>query len=519
MAISNRNVLSYTNQEYQSLLDEIMATKRELMPEYTDDTDTDFGNLLLTYNAMLADVLSNKLDYSVNEAIPMLAETIKAMYKHCKWIGYKPESNKAAVTTFELLITNNGEHQTIEKGSQVTMADMVNDSYVIFEIDENVDCTAPDGVEIDENYRVVCRGIQGESVTEELGVSDGKEDQTFFITNYPYVEGSLEIEVINISGRRERYHVNINNSFVYTKPDDKIIVIECVDAFTIKVKFGDGYNGVIPEEGASIIAHYRIGGGQIGNRPAGVINVPLFDMPENFISITNVTDAVGGEDMFNVSAIKRMIEKGRHRTIYSLMRYQDYENFLDKPERREYIGAFKVCRDNIEITRKFRPIGIYLKPRVPKESFVFPDDKKQTLLDELNQYKLIDDEINIYDVTPVYVKVHCRCKSDGLTVVGTLLNSIIYAIYEYIENMPIAGDDEIRNDFVGLYADDIRSVVREVEGVKRFVSLDVMDLKYPDNILLYRKEPVNDEVFDMTLARGQKLVIENIDTDISVELV
>ena len=519
MAISDRNILSYTNQEYQSFLNEIMDTKHELMPEYTDDTDTDFGNLILTYVAMIADVLSNKLDYSVNEAIPMLTETIKAMYKHCKWIGYKPESNKAAITTFEITITNNGESQTVAKGSQVTMQDMVNNSYVIYEIDENVDCTAPDGVALDENYTVICRGVQGESITEELGVSNGKEDQFFYITNYPYVEGSLEIEVKNISGRSEFYRVNMNNSFVYTKPEDKIIVIECIDAFTLKVQFGDGYNGVIPEEGATIIAHYKIGGGVIGNRPVGVINVPLFEMPDNFVSITNITEARGGEDMFNVSAIKKMIEKGRHRIIYSLMRYQDYENFLDKPERREYIGAFKVCRDNIEITRKFRPIGIYLKPRYPKESFIFPEDKKQALLAEMNQYKLIDDKINIYDVTPVYVKVKCSCKSDGLTVVDTLLNAIVYAIYEYIEGLPIAGDDEIRNDFVGLYGDDVRSIVREVEGVKRFVSLDVMDLKYPDNIVLYRKEPINDEVFDMTLARGQKLVIENIDTDISVELV
>ena len=174
MAISDKNVLSYTSQDYQSALEEIMKTKKILMPEYTDDTDTDFGNLILTFCAMLFDILSNKLDYSVNEAIPMLSETIKAMYKHCKWIGYKPQSNKAASAMFEVTIINVGETQTLQKGSQITMPYMVNNSYVIYEVAETVDCTAPEGTEKEETYKVQFLGIQGESVTEELGVSDRK---------------------------------------------------------------------------------------------------------------------------------------------------------------------------------------------------------------------------------------------------------------------------------------------------------------------------------------------------------
>ena len=52
MAISDKNIIQYTSQDYETALKEIMATKHSLMPEYTDDTDTDFGNLILTYCAM-----------------------------------------------------------------------------------------------------------------------------------------------------------------------------------------------------------------------------------------------------------------------------------------------------------------------------------------------------------------------------------------------------------------------------------------------------------------------------------
>lgn len=516
MSISDKNVLSYTSQDYISALEEIKATKKDLMPEYTDDTDTDFGNLILTYCAMLFDILSNKLDYSVNEAIPMLCDTIKAMYKHCKWIGYKPKSNQASSTIFEITIVNNGEVQYITQGSKVTMPYMVNNSYVIFEIAEDVDCTAPEGIELNEQYTVRCLGIQGESVQEELGVSDGKEDQSFVITYYPYVEGSLEVEVKFTDGHSEFYSVNENNSFVSTSKDDKVIVLEQVDSTLVNVKFGDGYNGKIPEVGTTIIAHYRIGGGYIGNRPANSINVPMFDMPANFISITNVTEAKGGQDAENVDSIKKTIEKGQHKIIYSLMRLQDFNNFLSKPVRQQYIEKFKVCKDVMDPIRKFRPIAIYIKP---KGSFVVSEEYKQQLLSEMEEYKLIDDEYRIYNVTPIYVKLKVQVKSDGLTIEEQLENAIAYALKEYIEDLDIGDDDIVQNDFVGLYADDIRNEVRGIEGVKRFISMDILNTKYSNAPSLFSKTELSTDVYDMVLNRGQKFAIENIETDIDVEFV
>ena len=77
--VTDNNVLSLTNQDYDSIMLEILKTRREIMPEYTDETDTDFGNLILSYVGMLFDILSWKVDFSVNEAIPLLAKTKKAI--------------------------------------------------------------------------------------------------------------------------------------------------------------------------------------------------------------------------------------------------------------------------------------------------------------------------------------------------------------------------------------------------------------------------------------------------------
>ena len=75
--VTDNNVLSLTNQDYDSIMLEILKTRREIMPEYTDETDTDFGNLILSYVGMLFDILSWKVDFFVNEAIPFFAKTKK----------------------------------------------------------------------------------------------------------------------------------------------------------------------------------------------------------------------------------------------------------------------------------------------------------------------------------------------------------------------------------------------------------------------------------------------------------
>lgn len=516
MAISGRNILSYTNQDYDSILAEIMETKHELMPQYTDDTDTDFGNLILTYMAMLFDILSNKLDYSVNEAIPMLCETMKAMYKHCKWIGYRPVMNRAATATFEVVIVNNLEIQSITKGSQITMEDMVDGEYVVYEVSEDVDCTAPDGVAEGEQYTVQFDCIQGETVEEEIGVSDGSEDQQFYLNNNPYIEGSLEIEVVMGDDDSEFYKMNENNSFVGVGPNDKIIVL-VIDSDGMQIRFGDGINGKIPDDGSSIVAHYRVGGGTIGNRSAGVINYALFEMPDNFISIQNITEAQGGEDAEDVDEIKDKIESGQYRKIYSLMRQSDFESFLSKPQRMLYIEKFKVCKDAVDPLVNHVPIAFYIKM---KDSWELPQSFVDQLSAEMEEYRLIDDVYNFYPVTCVNIEVSITIKSDGLTNEDDIESEVIYTIQDYIKSLKIGGTDTRLDDFVGLYGDDIRSVVREIEGVRRFISLNKLDVKANSSHLhLYSKDEVSENVYDMVLNKGQMFNIEDIDNDVIVEFV
>lgn len=508
MEISEDNILRFINADYETILSEIEITKSELMPEWTDDSDTDFGNLILTYVAMLADILSWKIDYSINECIPMLSKTIKAMYEHCKWIGYKPTSNKAAVATFQITLTNNKKPLSIPKGFKVTMENMVDGDYVIYELDSSVDCTAPSELEEGETYTVECTGTQGESVSEMIGISDGLVDQEFFITFSPYIEGSLKVEAYDSEKDiSEYYKLNLNNSFVGAESNEPVIVIEQVDSVLIKVKFGDGYNGKIPQNGIQLIAHYRIGGGKVGNRPANVINVAVDEFPENVISITNITEAEGGEDAQNVNEIKEAIKNGAGEIVYTLMREVDYKNFLNKHSE---IEKYAVCKSPANSSLTNSCIWIYIKPY---NSFAFDSSYKSELMEEIDTFKCLTDIIEIKDCEIVNVVIGVEFMTDGLTDEKSLKNSAIYAIKKYIELLKVGSNDY--NNKVGLYAENIKDEIKKIPGlIGRTVKITRLNVKSEEEN--GSDETTTGLINDIILTMGQVFNIENYETDIEI---
>lgn len=500
----SKNLLNYAGQDLKSIIKGIEQSREVLLPEYTDKSDTDFGNFLLKYVAMIADVLSWKIDYNINEAIPATAVTMRAMYKHCKWKGYNPRSNQAATTKFKIKIMNNGQVVHLPKGFKVTMESKVDGDYLKYEFDESISFNPADypNSKMGDMFEFIVGGTQGETVSETIGYSTGGEDQIYYIHMSPYIEGSLEIEAYNPKTMRSVFFTeNENRSFVGTAPTDRIIVMEIVDTSLIKIKFGDGINGAIPDEGCQLIARYRIGGGVIGNRPVGVINTFFDDVPSNVMSVENIEEASGGVNAETVAEIKKAMEKNRDKIIYSLMQKTDFENFL--ANRSDVIERFMVCQDVLEPERLFRPIAVFIKPY--RKQF-FDQEYKDALLAEMNRIRLVDDWINIYDCVFTKFHIHINITADPMYVNVGIETSIKYKISDYLDHMAIGE----RDGSTILYIDDIRNVVRSVEGVARFIA----------TVEFCNKDDVGKGIAeDRVLTWGEILYIEDIQKDIVVEFV
>lgn len=269
------------------------------------------------------------------------------------------------------------------------------------------------------------------------------------------------------------------------------------------MKFGDGINGAIPEEGCQLIAHYRIGGGTIGNRPVGVINTFLDNQPSNVLSVMNIEEASGGVDAETVAEIKKAIEKNRDKIIYSLMQRTDYENFL--ANRSDVIERFLVCQDRKDPVRLHRPIAIHIKPW--RKQF-FDAEYKDALLQEMKRICLVDEEINIYDCTFTKFFIHVNVMADPLYVMAGIESAIKYAINDFINHLSIGTRE--RDGLTYLYVDDVRNVVRQVEGVSRFIATAEFCNKSD------KGKGISE---DRVLEWGEVIYLEDVEKDVVVEFV
>ena len=109
--------------------------------------------------------------------------------------------------------------------------------------------------------------VAGTKVDEGVGLSDGTADQRFILPSSPVCLGVGGSESIKIFVNGDEYFAR--ESFIGTEPTDFVFVYRFLSTQEVIIQFGDGVNGRIPPAQGTIVASYRINGGEETNR-AGV---------------------------------------------------------------------------------------------------------------------------------------------------------------------------------------------------------------------------------------------------------
>lgn len=119
---------------------------------------------------------------------------------------------------------------------------------------------------------LLVKSVQGQTVADApLGSSNGAENQEYFLTFKPLIDGTLKVEVDDGAGF-EQYSSREN--FLNSTSISKDYVAETDATDNTKVQFGDGRQGKIPNPGVdNIRAVYRIGADQDGNVGASTVTV------------------------------------------------------------------------------------------------------------------------------------------------------------------------------------------------------------------------------------------------------
>ncbi len=438
----------YTDKDHEAIVEDcISRIKQVYSSEYWNDFEEDnTGRMLVEAFAYIADLLLFYLDRQANETYLPTATERQNLINMCKLVGYTPKSAKSAQALIKVSIDKAHDKDiTLPINSQ-----LMTNSGLTFETLSNCVITAG------ELFSTV-EAQEGETFNELLGTSDGDINQEFMLLR----SGVVEIQSVSVDGVLWSYV----DSFANQQPNAKVFTAE-IDAWRRgKIFFGNGVTGLIPEEGETIRAVYRIGGGIAGNvAPNTIINVRNIAQDTIgqtvSIKITNEDWASGGAEPESVESIKlwapRYFET-QNRCVTQL----DYETFAVK-----FDGIAKARAVVREQTGEANVVRLYVLTYGESENTIAFANQvvKDNLLAYLNQYKMITDWLEIEDGS-------CReVNFSGAVIVsnGFSLDTVLTNIKQALTNLMKI---ETREMGEALRISDVYAAIDNIEGVI-YVELD-----------------------------------------------
>lgn len=303
--------IDYTNKDYDSLRRAMLNLARYRLPEWTDQTASDMGVLMVDLFAYMGDVILYYQDRIANENFLHTAVERRSLMHLLRLIGYElrpPVSAGADMLLTFQLPSAGSTVVTIPKGTQFRST-VPADAPQTFEYlgpDLTIDL-ASDQVQPGSPGQVCYSGLpvwHSLSIpTEVISSSTGEPNQSFALSKTPVILDTLIVEVDEGAGwvkwnRRESllYNLTRDGRVTLSSPDARDYYVQYNENGEAFVIFGDGVYGRRPPVGTSNIrATYSVGGGVIGNVPSGSITEAVTSIA-NLDLVTNPKAAAGGED-------------------------------------------------------------------------------------------------------------------------------------------------------------------------------------------------------------------------------
>jgi hypothetical protein len=312
--MSLKPAIDYTNKDYASLRRAMLELARYRLPEWTDQSANDLGVLMVDLFAYMGDIILYYQDRIASESFLDTATERRSVLYLLRLIGYELKSPRPASADLRLtfnppaagassLITiprsaqfatkaaNGVAPQTFEYQLPALEIDLANPSKVR---------TTAEGLKVYESLSVTHQRLVP---TETLGSSTGEPNQSFALSQKPVIPDSVVLEINEGAAfvpwnQRDNllYHSTNQGRVELSTPESRDYYVQFDENDVAWVTFGDGLYGFIPPTGTNNIrASYRVGGGAIGNVPAGAISEAKTTI-RLLKSVTNPAPAAGGTD-------------------------------------------------------------------------------------------------------------------------------------------------------------------------------------------------------------------------------
>lgn len=448
--------IDYVTKDYEGFRQLMLDLIPQYTPEWTDTSQSDFGVVLIELLAIGLDILSYYQDKYFNESFLVTAKTRKAVINRCKLLGYELAHQTPAIHKIEFTKEKSFLDDTIviPKGTKIG-TNATEGAQVVFELLEE-DVILPAGVSTATSY-----ATHGITITDNiLGTSDGTEFQSFKLA-YPDVLKDT-LQVVTIENGREVAWERVRD-FLSSEQGDRHYTISTNEANEMFIQFGNGLSGRIPTKDTVIKAHYRVGGGTIGNVGLNTIN-SFVDEEYAGVTFKNTELYLRGEDVEDIEHAK-LVAPRHYRNAGRAVTKLDFEDIVMEIE-----GVAKAkC---IETFNENGDLHIYV---VPSDYGVLTEGLEKKILDKLNQVKLVHDKPILFSTDYTEFTVDLQVITYSNYINSDVTNRVEEAILDLFD----VGKMKFGED---IFIASIVGEVMKVEGVRNvIVNSPQTDIEVPEN--------------------------------------
>jgi hypothetical protein len=448
--------VDYVTKDYEGFRQLMLDLIPQYAPEWTDTSQSDFGVVLIELLANGLDILSYYQDKYFNESFLATAKTRKAVINLCKMLGYELAHQTPAIHRIEFTKDESFIDDTIiiPKGTKIGTDPKVG-AQVVFELLEG-DVILPAGV-----TTAMALATHGITVTDNiLGTSDGTEFQTFKLM-YPDVLKDT-LQVVTIENGREVAWERVED-FLSSEHEDRHYTISNNEANEMFVQFGNGLSGRIPTKNTVIKAHYRVGGGTIGNVGLNTIN-SFVDKEYAGVTFKNIELYIRGEDVEDIEHAK-LVAPRHFRNAGRAVTKLDFEDIVMEIE-----GVSKAkC---IETFNENGDLHIYV---VPTDFGTLTEGLEKKILDKLNKVKLVHDNPILFSTDYTEFTIDLQVITYSNYINSDVTNRVKEALLNYFDVRKMEFGEDI-------FISAIIGEVMKVEGVRNvIVNSPLTDIEVPEN--------------------------------------
>jgi hypothetical protein len=279
-----RASISYSNKDYESLRQELLARVPQLTDRWTDFNESDLGVVLLELFCGVGDMLAYYLDAQAAEAFLPTARQRQNVTNLCKLIGYRLDTPVAATTALRFSLPY-ATAEDITVPARTVCKAKLDDGDVEFETTE--DAVIPRGqLSVDVGAR------QGTRKSEDF-TSVGGRSQRLVLASTSIAQGSVRVKVGENNWEETRF-------FIDSAPDSKHFQVDTDGLDVTWIIFGDGIHGAVPPAGETITVEYleTLGSeGNIGRDLVTEIVSPIYVSGTQIdLTVTNPVASTGGSD-------------------------------------------------------------------------------------------------------------------------------------------------------------------------------------------------------------------------------